>query len=73
MLNHIASMNGSNYRVEADQFIPDDGEAAKTASFRENMQRLTRLFSGGRQIWLMSCLVLIWFLIGIAYVFFSKI
>lgn len=73
VLNHIASMNGSNYRVEADQFIPDDGEAAKTASFRENMQRLTRLFSGGRQIWLMSCLVLIWFLIGIAYVFFSKI
>ncbi len=66
VLNHIAAMNGSDYRVETDQFIPDDGEAAKTASFQENWKRLARLFSGGRQIWLMSCLVMMWLLIGIA-------
>lgn len=71
VLNAISSTNGSNYTVSVDQFIPvPERSQNETVSIHDNLRRAGKLFSGPKQLRLMICLILMWILIGIAYVYF---
>ncbi|VUC33006.1 unnamed protein product [Clonostachys rosea] len=67
VLNKIATLNKANYAASADDFVRMEVSVTETKSFSENLQRAKRLVTGGKQIWLMTCLALMWMLIGIAY------
>ncbi|KAJ9144149.1 Major facilitator superfamily transporter [Pleurostoma richardsiae] len=67
-LNSIAATNGSDYRLNVDQFtVSAVTENKEVRSVRENVRRAVNLFSGAQNLRLMLCLVVIWATIGIAY------
>lgn len=68
VINHISRMNKSNYHVTGDNFLQPEQEKAdgEVWSWRANIDRASRLFSGAKQIRLMIGLIMIWALIGIA-------
>ncbi|KLO95346.1 related to synaptic vesicle transporter SV2 (major facilitator superfamily) [Fusarium fujikuroi] len=69
VINHISRMNKSDYHVTGDSFLqPEQAKAdGEVRSWRANIVRASRLFSGAKQIRLMIGLIMIWALIGIAY------
>ncbi|KAF7556450.1 hypothetical protein G7Z17_g1442 [Cylindrodendrum hubeiense] len=68
VLNAISVINGSDYTVSEDQFMPVPEQTQnETVSIRDNVRRAAKLFSGPKQFRLMAGLTLMWMLIGIAY------
>lgn len=67
VLNDISKMNHSTHRVTAADFsIPtEDGAVHKTPLLRENLRRAANLFKGPQTARLMTCLILLWLLVGI--------
>lgn len=65
-LNKISSINGSDYTLTAEHFAPAPQQGVQIRSLRENARRTAALFSGARQLRLITCLALLWILIGIA-------
>lgn len=66
VLNQMSAMNKLDYRISMDEFDQSVRTETSEKSFRENLRRMAGLFSGGKQLRLMSCLTTMWMLIGIA-------
>jgi cyanophycinase-like exopeptidase len=66
VLNQMSAVNKLDYRISIEEFDQSVRTETSEKSVRENIRRLAGLFSGGKQLRLMSCLTTMWMLIGIA-------
>ena len=68
VLNRISTVNGSTHTISADHFVPETMQGVQTKSIGENARRAARLFKGPGHFRLMTSILGLWVLIGIACV-----
>lgn len=66
-INTISRINNSTYRMSSSQLREEEIEDKR--SMRTTIHMITDLFRGKHQARSMICLIVIWLLVGIAYLF----